>query len=222
MKTKGKCVKCDEVCRSIQAKNHLLECINQSLDPNQSIVEGYLVKVAWTEQPDLYWMFIVLSKNISLGQLDQFLRNMWLECCGHLSQFTIGNRHYMSHNESGKSSQSMKNKVEKFFLPGLTFDYIYDMGSTTELELEVIDAISTNSQETISLVMQNEAPVFPCQSCKKTAEIICSLCGETICAKCSKEHSCAVEEEDNYMLMPLVNSPRAGVCGYEGNDSSDP
>ncbi|CDZ80266.1 hypothetical protein BN1013_00773 [Candidatus Rubidus massiliensis] len=215
IKTKGKCIKCGEVCNSTQAKNHLLGCITQSAS------EGYLVRVAWAEQPNLYWMFIALSKDISLGKLDQFLRDIWLECCGHLSQFTIGNRRYMSHNESGSPSQSMKNKVGQLFLPGLKFDYTYDMGSSTELELEVIENISTPSQNKISLLMRNDPPIFPCKSCKKTSEIICSLCGDTICTSCSENHSCAVKEEDTYMLMPLVNSPRAGVCGYEGNNSND-
>ena len=33
---------------------------------------------------------------------------------------------------------------------------------------------------------------------------------------CSEDHSYAVDEGDAYMLMSLVNSPRSGVCGYEG------
>jgi len=51
---------------------------------------------------------------------------------------------------------------------------------------------------------------------EKPSETICSLCGGTTCANCCEDHSCAVDEEDTYMLMPLANSPRAGVCGYEG------
>lgn len=188
------------------------------MDSSQSTTEGYLVRVSWAEQPNLYWMYIALPKNASLSQLDQFLRDTWLECCGHLSEFTISGRHYMSHTESGNPSQAMKNKIGQFSSPGLKFHYTYDMGSSTDLELEVIEAITMPSQKKITILMKNEPPAFLCEACKKPAEIICSLCGATICANCREDHSCVIEEEDAYMLMPLVNSPLAGVCGYEGND----
>lgn len=159
---------------------------------------------------------LLFSKDATLGQLDRFLRDIWLECCGHLSEFTIGGRHYMSHTESGRSSQSMKNTMGQLLSPGLQFRYVYDMGSSTELELEVVGAISACPKREIKLLMRNDPPPFSCASCKKAPEIICSMCGETTCADCSEEHSCAIDEGDTYMLMPLVNSPRAGVCGYEG------
>ena len=34
-----------------------------------------------------------------------------------------------------------------------------------------------------------------------------------LCDACAKSHECGEE-----MLLPLVNSPRAGVCGYTGQD----
>jgi len=216
IKTKGKCIQCGEIYNPTQASKHLLGCVEGRSDSTLLTSEGYLARVSWLEQPNLYWMFIAFPIDTSLGQLDQFLRKTWLECCGHLSEFTINGRRYMSHTESGNSSQSMKKKVNQLFSSGLRIDYAYDMGSSTELDLEVIGVINTSPLKKITILMKNDPPVFPCESCKKPSGTICSLCGGTTCANCSENHSCAIDEEDTYMLMPLANSPRAGVCGYEG------
>jgi len=161
-------------------------------------------------------MLVAVPKNLTLGDLDQFLRDAWLECCGHLSEFTIEGRRYISHTESGNPSQSMKKQVGQVLSLGLEFEYVYDMGSSTEFVLQVLEKIEACPQKKVTVLMQNDPPPFSCKICKKQSQIICSLCGDTICNRCSKRHSCAKQEEDTYMLMPLVNSPRTGVCGYEG------
>lgn len=119
IKTKGKCIKCAEIFTPTKAGAHLLECIASSPSPSQATTDGYVVRVSGAGQPNLYWMFIALPKDASLGQLDQFLRDIWLECCGHLSEFTIGGRRYMSHAESGRPSQSMKNTMGQLLSPGV-------------------------------------------------------------------------------------------------------
>jgi hypothetical protein len=90
------------------------------------------------------------------------------------------------------------------------------MGYSTELVLQVLETIEPCPQKKVIVLMENDPPPFSCEICKKQAQIISSHCGETTCSRCSKRHSCAEQEEDTYMLMPLVNSPRTGVCGYEG------
>ncbi len=37
-----------------------------------------------------------------------------------------------------------------------------------------------------------------------------------LCEACLADHEC-----DEEMFMPLVNSPRTGVCGYVGNRNTD-
>jgi hypothetical protein len=44
----------------------------------------------------------------------------------------------------------------------------------------------------------------------------CRLCGQLISNPCAAKHECGEE-----MLLPVLNSPRAGVCGYCG-PSVDP
>jgi hypothetical protein len=36
------------------------------------------------------------------------------------------------------------------------------------------------------------------------------------CDKCAKKHAKKCEDFDDYASMPVVNSPRMGVCTYEG------
>lgn len=218
IKKQGKCLKCSEMYSSTKASSHLLKCISQTSVSSQSKPEGLLVRVSGTGHLNLYWMYIAVSVDVSLGQLDQFLRDIWLECCGHLSEFTIDGCNYCSHTETGRISRCMNNRISQLLSLDLKFEYVYDFGSSTELELEVINRLPTCPRKGITLLMRNDPPSFSCLSCKKKSEMICSMCGEITCVDCAEDHSCAVSEGDTYMLVPLVNSPRTGVCGYTGSE----
>lgn len=55
---------------------------------------GYFQTVITGKYDKDYWLIIEISENTSLKELDQFLRDIWLECCGHLSAFEIGGIQY--------------------------------------------------------------------------------------------------------------------------------
>src|SRR6266542_1177987 len=44
----------------------------------------------------MYWLHLEAPSNASLEDLDFFLRRTWLECCGHLSAFRLGDRSFSS------------------------------------------------------------------------------------------------------------------------------
>ena len=48
----------------------------------------YGLKV-WAAYNPAYWLFLEMDHSAKLEDLDHFLRETWLECCGHLSTFTI-------------------------------------------------------------------------------------------------------------------------------------
>jgi hypothetical protein len=50
------------------------------------IVEGYRLP--------MYWLHLEVTAETTLATLDRFLRDTWLECCGHLSVFRIGGLNY--------------------------------------------------------------------------------------------------------------------------------
>src|ERR1700733_7947534 len=156
IKTKGKCPKCNKMYAAAQAGTHLLACALQCDTPSLPMTEGYLIRISWSEQPGMYWIFVTIPSNASLGLLDAFLRDIWLECCGHLGEFTIGGRRYMSHSESGNPSQSMKNQIGQLLSPDSTCQYVYDMGSSTDLEIQVVAKIDACQQKTVMIIMQNQ------------------------------------------------------------------
>ena len=98
--------------------------------------------------------------------------------------------------------------------PGMTFDYEYDMGSITELTLHVVSQRPLDiPARFIRIVARNHPPDIRCDSCGKPATQICTECffeGKGwLCEGCAPQHKCGEE-----LLLPLLNSPRAGTCAY--------
>jgi len=144
------------------------------------------------------------------------LRDIWLECCGHLSQFKIGNIFYSSYSEPNPFSPIIELpqniNCENVFSVGLEFTHEYDFGSTTELLLEVVDVLKTKPSKEIQLLIRNQEPFIKCIHCNKKAEQICAIDECFLCKDCSDGY----DEEESF-LLPVVNSPRTGVCGYTGD-----
>ena len=76
-----------------------------------------------------------------LKELDVFIRDIWVECCGHLSAFTIHEEQYESNPDTdafwGKPSRNMNYRLKDVVDVGDSFLYEYDFGSTTELVLSI-------------------------------------------------------------------------------------
>ncbi len=162
--------------------------------------------------PD-YWMHIDTPVNSTLEDIDLFLRHIWLECCGHLSQFTINGEVFNSFSEDEEGENEMDLVLSEVLRPGMKFFYEYDFGSSTNLVLKVLG--EQESAGKALLLARNIAPAIPCSSCGKSAVSLCAECNCSdegwLCEKCAQEHDCG---ED--MLLPVANSPRVGVCGYTG------
>ena len=97
--------------------------------------------------------------------------------------------------------------------------YQYDFGSTTELCIKTIDIYhgTIEGNKKIQILARNAQPLIPCDECNNNLAVqICTECqgdgGGWLCEVCSQNHECGDE-----MFLPVVNSPRTGVCGYTGN-----
>jgi len=168
----------------------------------------------------MYWMHLAVSTGATLADLDQFLRAAWLECCGHLSAFEIGQQRYISHAEMytdwEPDEQSMRVRLDKVFNPGFTCVHEYDFGTTTELSVRVLAEEAREAKgPPIQILARNTPPLIPCVVCGQPATQVCSQCiydeQGWLCEACAKAHECGEE-----MLLPVVNSPRVGMCGYTG------
>jgi len=163
-----------------------------------------------------WWMYVAVSPAAKLADLDRVLRDAWLECCGHLSAFEIGGTTYQSQvfdDDRGPQARSMATAVSKVLAPGSKFAYEYDFGSTTRLTGRVARTIDGGTAW-VSIVVRNEPIPWPCDACGDEADTICSLCGTLSCGCTDSCPECHEDLED--MGLPVVNSPRMGVCGYCG------
>jgi hypothetical protein len=159
-----------------------------------------------------YWMHLAVPAAAPLSKLDKFLRQIWLECCGHMSAFEIyGIRYSVSPMED---ERGMKVPLGRVVDVGTRFLYEYDFGSTTTLSLKVVGFWDrATPKNNVELLSRNDPPQFNCDMCgTQPATLICTGCeGKWLCEPCSKAHECGEE-----CLLPVVNSPRTGVCGYSG------
>lgn len=219
-KTKGKCIFCGgEFGKSGMAK-HLQACDKRGDAVKKSKAgqtDTFLIKVEGRYNPE-YWLFLEVKTNARLGYLDSFLRDIWLECCGHLSNFQIKGVNYGIDPYDELGFESMDISVGEVINAGIEFYHRYDFGSMTELALEVIaEQPGGKEGEPVKLLARNNPPQIDCRSCGKPATWICVEClwvdeDAFFCDKCSDLHEC-----DSEMYLPVVNSPRTGVCGYTGD-----
>jgi hypothetical protein len=168
-----------------------------------------------------YWLHVEVPGKATLQDLDEFLRRIWLECCGHLSAFTIDGVCYSSYPDNswgfGPPQRSMNVGLYRVLRPGLKLSYEYDFGSTTDLILRIIaEREGTTKGKVVQVMARNDPPDVACVRCGKPATHVCTECqwsGEGwMCEQCLQEHACGDE-----LALPVVNSPRVGVCGYTGD-----
>jgi len=182
---------------------HLRECLGKASGDARSRV------VLLRAQPlgvPMYWLDIAAGPGARLKHLDGLLRDVWLECCGHLSEFSSGPRQKVGMDRPIDGVLGAR---------GSRLDYVYDFGSSTELVVSHTGVVETAPEKGVRVVARNEAPVWPCDVCGRPATMICVECiydGRGFCCEThASEHPCG---ED--MLLPVVDSPRMGVCGYTG------
>jgi hypothetical protein len=165
-----------------------------------------------------YWLHLEVQAEATLADLDQFLRDIWLECCGHLSMFKIDDKRYDSQLFDDwwgvDDSRDMDVRLSKVLTPELRFSHEYDFGSTTYLSLRVVAESEWKAPEDvdITIMARNLPPEYRCDTCGKPATmvnvfedyaLVCDDCDET--------------EGEGDGLLPIVNSPRVGTCGYTGD-----
>ena len=160
-----------------------------------------------------FWIDVEMKGTESLGSLDHYLRAIWLECCGHLSMFS----------RSGWNSHEFppEARIREVFRPGIQISYIYDFGSSSEMLIRNVSIRTGKPIEPrypVALMARNVQPASECITCGESATWLCFECiieHETWGTLCER-HS-ATHPHKNYGDPGLlVNSPRMGMCGYDG------
>ncbi len=220
--TKGTCHFCQQIFGKAAMTRHLETCPQRDASfaaahSRSSAKPARLLhlRAEGLDAPS-YWMHLEIPADASLQTLDSFLRTSWLECCGHLSRFEIHGASYSSDVDPYFGDKSMRVQMGKILKVGDQFVHEYDFGTTTELRLKVLaERESVQHKKTVELLAHNVLPTIPCEGCGKPATQTCSQCiyeeGGWLCEACAEQHECGEE-----MLLPIVNSPRVGMCGYDG------
>ena len=216
--SEGKCYLCDGTFSKRAMTKHLLGCkkgLDASSEGKKKKIFHLLVEGGYKNK---YWLHLELPADAKLKDLDGFLRDIWLECCGHLSMFTIEEKRY----GDADRAKSMNIKVGEILKPEMKFYHEYDFGTTTTLTLKVLSSREEIGRKgnSIELLARNNPPLILCELCKKPATQVCSQCiwegnNAWFCDKCAKKHEDKNSRCED-MFLPVVNSPRVGMCGYTG------
>ena len=159
-----------------------------------------------------FWLDIEMRGTASCKDLDHYLRAIWLECCGHMSEFSTGGW--------GTPKIALTRKIGEVFKPEVELLHYYDFGTTSETKVKFVavrEGVPTTKHPLV-LMARNLTPEVPCIECEKPATMWCNECliedgvFGTLCDAHAKTHP----HEDYGEPIPLVNSPRLGMCGYEG------
>ena len=223
--TKGKCKYCGKEYTKSYMIRHLAGCKERmaGIAAKKGTKRCGYYELAITGKYDkAYWLIIEISENATLKDLDSFLRDIWLECCGHLSAFEIYGTSYEIAPDSdsfwGKPAKSMNYKLKSVLQKGMVINYEYDFGSTTELVINVQEYRESYwKKDNLVILSRNNPPEILCDECnEKPAVVVCTQCiyegTGFLCDDCKETHECG---ED--MQLMVCNSPRMGVCGYEGS-----
>jgi len=215
--SRGICAFCGRELSRSGMSRHLAACparraaISEADQGARQIQELYHLQVqdAWTGD---YWLHLEMNGSTRLDRLDRYLRAIWLECCGHLSHFSIGG---WAGERVAKSAPATK-----ALDVGLELTHLYDYGSTshTLIRVKAVRKGKPLARHAIVLMARNSPPELLCAECGEPATWLCMECviehnePGTLCDRHAQTHP----HEDYGEPVPIVNSPRLGMCGYRG------
>ena len=238
---RGQCFLCGRIMTKGGLTRHLKKHLAERTGETDLVWIRVTDQTPWAVLPSsAFWLDLEVRADLPLEDLDEFLRAIWVECCGHLSHFVVhqGKRRisferYMedswgvgspSSTDPWKATDTDTGRwgplwddypmagrtVGEIADHGDAFEYEYDYGTTTMLRLRVMHRYQGPApEEGIQVLSRNLKPFVRCAKCDREAAYwdvfndYMPLC---------EEHA----EEAEEGLLPIVNSPRTGLCGYDG------
>ena len=186
----------------------VVEGANKKAGKNQKVYH-LQIQDAWKND---FWLHLEMKSSARLADLDDYLRHIWLECCGHMSQFS----------EGGWSGHEipMNTQTRQVFKKGMELTHIYDFGTSSETLVKVVGERDGKplTRRPIFLMARNKPFEVACMECEQDASWVCMECiyeydrPGFLCDQHAEDHP-----HDNYgRPIRLINSPRLGMCGYNG------
>ena len=221
-RTRGQCRICGKSFAKAGMTRHVRACRGKLA--GAGVADRLLVALGARYLPS-YWLVVQVAPTATWGDLDGFLRRIWVECCGHLSCFELGGTTFADDvdgaAEWADDPRSMEEPIFDTVAAGSRFRYEYDFGTTTELAGTVLAAVPGGpAGRPIEVLARNDPPQHRCVECGRDATTLCGLCYQAVddpcwyCDTCSAQHR--FSDPGGYYFLPVVNSPRVGLCGYGG------
>lgn len=214
---KGKCAYCGQEITKNGVTKHLSTCPRRQAivekaehkRVNRETLYHLRVQDAWRSE---FWLDLEMRGSGTLKDLDGYLRAIWLECCGHMSRFSVG---------SWRGAEiPKKQRADKIFRPGIDLTHIYDFGTSSETLIKVVRRREgrPTTPRPIALMARNLMPEAQCIECGQAAAWLCIECliEEEVWGTLCDRHAQTHPHDDYGKPIALVNSPRLGMCGYEG------
>jgi len=136
--SRGACVFCGRELTKIGLVRHLKSCRarQQAIDEaakkrrTGQAQQLFHLLVQDARDPD-FWLHLEMNRRASLEELDYYLRAIWLECCGHPSQFLVRGR--------SDDKIPMFWSIDRILEPGVVLTHIYDFGTSSETLVKLVD-----------------------------------------------------------------------------------
>jgi len=213
----GTCLYCGRELTRRGATRHLSACperraVIERSERSTGLDEKLYHLRAQDKWWDQFWLDLEMRGSATLQDLDIYLRAIWLECCGHMSRFSLSGW--------GSDDIPMERTISQVFQPGLTILHTYDFGTESNTLIKAIGSREgkPTTPYPIALMVRNKMPQHTCIECEKPATWLCIECliEHEVWGSLCDDHVLS-HPHDNYgEPVPLVNSPRVGMCGYVG------
>ena len=228
----GSCELCGKSFRKSGMTRHLQSCLAKTGGAKNAAGRSIHLVIEDDDRPE-YWLHLAVPATASLEEVDAYLRHIWLECCFHLSAFTIDQTYYdytpfeIEEDDDftdliatwlNTNRKDMNVALGDVAPPGKRFRHEYDFGSTTELTLRSLAEIDGDGGGKIRLLARNDAPAVECVFCGAPASWVTRTEEDRIAMTGGLCEGCAARMDiDIDYPLPVLNSPRCGVCGYDGD-----
>jgi hypothetical protein len=125
--SRGQCAFCGYITTKGSMPRHLAACpqrhaqISSAGQTNRKPETLYHLRMQDAYDSN-FWLDLEVRGSATLKDIDTYLRAIWLECCGHLSQFSVGG---WRGPEIAKSR-----RVDAIFQRDIELTHIYDFGTS--------------------------------------------------------------------------------------------
>ena len=178
---KGTCALCGASVDKRRSAAHYTACALAHDVPTGRQADLLIVRVGAVGAAE-YWLDVEVEAGAGLSKLDAFLRHTWVECCGHLSLFSVPPFRYSSSPSDlprllggASTERSMAAKMGAVFgHTGQKGTYDYDFGSTTRLTLERTgERVGRIGRHAVRLLVRNDPLPWKCGKCGAPATLVC-------------------------------------------------